>query len=730
ADAGEADQGAKINENFASDGSYNQTDDALYDANGNLITDYHNDLVIDYNHLGLPRLIELYNNYYTGEATLLANIWYTYDATGHLLSKEVLGNFSGLSERTYYRDGIEYVQYTDGNTTGPYILKHIATAEGRAVPYEPLDSNPCATQASTTTNEGRAWVYHYDITDHLGSARLTVSSETVTDTYVATMESERATDEQMLFNNLVPVVDQAMNTTTCVDGANEVTRLRTYDNSGTTQYDVFGPNTILAVQPGDEVETHVMARYIATTNNNNFVADLATLAVSAFSGGGVGEFGNTAAQGIGGYFTGTGLLPSDGDQVPQAFLNYAFFNADFQFVAGKEGEKRISSAAASSAEQLRHEAISITEPGYLLIWLSNESNWDVPVAFDDFTVAHTHGKVVQAQDYYPFGAPHREPLAGFNSKYLYQSKEWQSDLGLNLYDFHARQYDPYLGRFTSMDPLDQFASPYSGMGNNPVGYIDPDGRWVHIAIGAAIGGGINLAMNWNNIQGGSLGERLVHGASFFGVGALAGAAATVVGPAAFAAGGGAAGGLAAVLGAGAAAGGVGGGITNIGNTILLGNRNPIDIIGSGVEGFNVGAITGVAFSAAGYGLGKGFNAIKGVFNRPVPKPVMVDYSKTPKFSDLNTRVDDFVAPQSQFKPLPPSRADIADDLLNTRIRTGDFMGLRQVGKYLESVDDVMNNPNLLKGRTLPEVQGILGRTKGWVNDVMRRSTTNPNGGWV
>ena len=42
--------------------------------------------------------------------------------------------------------------------------------------------------------------------------------------------------------------------------------------------------------------------------------------------------------------------------------------------------------------------------------------------------------------------------------------------------FEARQYDPVIGRWTSTDPAREFASPYVGMGNNPILYSDPDGR--------------------------------------------------------------------------------------------------------------------------------------------------------------------------------------------------------------------------------------------------------------
>ena len=51
-------------------------------------------------------------------------------------------------------------------------------------------------------------------------------------------------------------------------------------------------------------------------------------------------------------------------------------------------------------------------------------------------------------------------------------------------------YDPVIGRWLSVDPARQFYSPYLGMGNNPIILVDSDGRWVHIAAGALIGGGI------------------------------------------------------------------------------------------------------------------------------------------------------------------------------------------------------------------------------------------------
>ena len=60
--------------------------------------------------------------------------------------------------------------------------------------------------------------------------------------------------------------------------------------------------------------------------------------------------------------------------------------------------------------------------------------------------------------------------------------------GLDLYDYHARQQDPALGRFTTMDPLaekDYSWSPYAYCLNNPIRFIDPDGRSSTVYRGAA-----------------------------------------------------------------------------------------------------------------------------------------------------------------------------------------------------------------------------------------------------
>lgn len=90
-------------------------------------------------------------------------------------------------------------------------------------------------------------------------------------------------------------------------------------------------------------------------------------------------------------------------------------------------------------------------------------------------------KILEENNYYPFGLKHT-PYNADNFqpeyKYKYNGKELQDELGLNMYDYGSRLYDPAIAGWSNIDPLAEKMrrfSPYNYCFNNPLRFTDPDG---------------------------------------------------------------------------------------------------------------------------------------------------------------------------------------------------------------------------------------------------------------
>ena len=88
-------------------------------------------------------------------------------------------------------------------------------------------------------------------------------------------------------------------------------------------------------------------------------------------------------------------------------------------------------------------------------------------------------EVLEENNYYPFGLKHQgyNGLTGNGAyQYKYNGKELQET---GMYDYGARFYMPDLGRWGVVDPLTEKSrrlSTFNYAANNPIRFIDPDGR--------------------------------------------------------------------------------------------------------------------------------------------------------------------------------------------------------------------------------------------------------------
>jgi RHS repeat-associated protein len=447
-----------------------------YDDNGNLKLDNNKGIdKIVYNYLNLPQQIHV-----TGKGT----INYTYDATGAKLQKVTTDDVSNQTTSTLYLGALQYQRQAPSATptAGDDVLHSLGHEEGRA-------RWAFHKYANGQTNYG--WEYDFFVRDHLGNTRVVLTQEKDTAQYLATMEEAYRNTEKALFFGLdTSLRDRATtgfpNNVTVTNPNNKVTVL---NGSGIRQ----GPALILKVMSGDKVDMSTQYYYDDAGSSHNSTIQASDILTNL-----AGGLFNIAGATHGAYAdlnsgTGSPLLgaltsflndpavPLDQSK-PKAYLNYVLLDNQFRYVTDCSGALQVQSPGTANG-QLQYplaKNLPITKSGYLYIYLSNVTE-NQDVFFDNLSVVHTSGPMLEETHYYPFGLT----MAGISdkalksqyaeNKYRYnkgselQNKEFADGSGLEMYETPLRSLDQQLGKWWQIDPKpDHSQSPYAAMDNNPV----------------------------------------------------------------------------------------------------------------------------------------------------------------------------------------------------------------------------------------------------------------------
>lgn len=183
------------------------------------------------------------------------------------------------------------------------------------------------------------------------------------------------------------------------------------------------------------------------------------------------------------------LYNADGTLLQRKYVKNNVEISKIDYLRGKEIKNGLMEAIYFSDGRILKEGTSWKYEYNIKDHLGN-----VRVTFSD---DNNNGLIAVAElrsrnDYYAFGMEwnnyfQQNEFSTPENRYKYNGKEMVEEMGLNLHDYHARQMDPVLGRFLSVDPAAHEyvdISSYTYVLNNPIKAIDPDGRRVFFVAGA------------------------------------------------------------------------------------------------------------------------------------------------------------------------------------------------------------------------------------------------------
>ncbi len=163
---------------------------------------------------------------------------------------------------------------------------------------------------------------------------------------------------------------------------------------------------------------------------------------------------------------------------PQAYLKLQVWDETEKILLSEK--KQIISENALNAWETLSLGASIPQEAKIKVFLVNETEQDA--YFDELEIVISNKpttKIVQENNYYPFGLNMRglEKVGEPNDLFQYNKKEKDEDT--ELLDYHARMHNPQTGRFEQVDPHAMkyhSISPQVYVANNPMIFIDPNGK--------------------------------------------------------------------------------------------------------------------------------------------------------------------------------------------------------------------------------------------------------------
>lgn len=434
------------------------TTEYSYDINGNLTGDNNKNISVIDNKaiLNKPNYISLNNG---------DRISYVYDASGNRL-EEI---YSGATNKTV--DYFGTITYENNNIT------QVNNAEGYAI------------YINNTFN------YYFFAKDHLGNVRNVIDATNRQDNGYPGWRSNA---------NVVKLGWELSNASTenqvaaCIEPVRDFKPLSIGEGDvSCAMLDASNPDkrvgglVMFKVMAGDSFTVSADC-YGGTTNPDMGIIPDDQMMTSILSAA-TGPFGVTgglesadgqilqSAFSVSNYMEAyTNIKNTQADPAkPQSFLNYILLDDNLNIVREESGVLQLGTAGEGGWGTVAYgnssAPIAIGKSGYILVYASNQDT-KVVAGWDNIRVEHYKGKVVEENHYYPFGVTvniaNNNPVS---NRYLFETNRLEKNNNLNIYDFNARTYNPQLGSFWSLDPMEQYHSGYVFCGSNPISLTDRSG---------------------------------------------------------------------------------------------------------------------------------------------------------------------------------------------------------------------------------------------------------------